>query len=67
MQKKRFYFKGQFWNVWPHNLVNKQLQYAYWPIAEEVKAIDNEIWLSNRIQHEKHLVEKLFSDPFLKN
>ena len=27
-----------FWNLWRYNLVNKQLQYTYCPISQEVKA-----------------------------
>ena len=27
-----------FWNLWRHNLVNKQLQYTYCPISQDVKS-----------------------------
>ena len=30
--------EGEFQNPWRHNLVNKQLQYTYCPISQEVKA-----------------------------
>ena len=30
---------GYFQNLWRHNLVNKQLQYTYLPISQEVKTI----------------------------
>ena len=30
---------GWFQNLWPHNLVNKQLQYTYRPISQEAKTI----------------------------
>ena len=30
---------GLFQNLWPHNLVNKPLQYTHWPISQEIRAI----------------------------
>ena len=32
----------------PGNLVNKQLQYTYCQISQEVKQQDNEIWSGSR-------------------
>ena len=30
---------GRGQKLWCHNLFNKQLQYTYWPISQELKAI----------------------------
>ena len=59
-----------------HNLVNKQWQYTYCPISQEVKAIRQWNLVSYRIQCEKHfflknhtqiVAKNLFPDSFLKN
>ena len=39
-----FKIKGQFQNLRSKNLVNKQLQYTYWPISHEKRQPDWEIW-----------------------
>ena len=58
-------------NLWRHSLVNKQLQYIYWPIFQEVKTtrqwkynLRNIFFLEN---HAQNVVEKLFPDSVLKN
>ena len=40
-------------NSWRHNLVNKLLQYAWWPISYEVKKIRQWNFVSLWIEHNK--------------
>ena len=53
---------GQFWNLWRHNLVKKELQYTYYPISQEVKATRQFVLK----KHTQNMWEKLFSERYLK-
>ena len=49
-------------NSWRHNVVNKKLQYTYWPISHEIKT-DNETFFENYAKNE---AGRLVPDLFLK-